>query len=559
MPEKRICKITGREFEIREREIEFLKKITPVFNGVKYPFPLPEFCPDERLRLRTLHRNEQYMYRTRSAMDDKPLVSVFSPDKPYKIYPQSYWFSDNWDPLGYGRDYDFNQTFFKQFHELSKDVPHANMVVMNNENSEYTTGTGFCKNCYLINSSEYCEDCYYGKLLQDCKNAVDTSYAYDSELLYECFDVRNCYNCEYVYNSQNSSDCRFCDNITGCRNCFLCVNLNGKEYYFMNKGLSKAEYELKIKEFHGYSGVQKALKIFDELRAKRIHKYGNILNSENCSGDFIRDSRNCIDCYDVNDSQDCMYVHVGVKCNDLLDCSNMYIKPELSYQTMGVIETFNVHFCIYVFYSSDLLYCENCYSCKYCFGCSGLRNKNYCVFNKQYTKAEYEALVPKIIEYMQKGNEWGKFFPEWISPFAYNETLANDYLPLTKKEALLKSYRWKDDIDQTPEVEKTIQAERLPDKIEDIPDDILNWAIVCEKSKRPYKLIPQELKFYRAHGIPVPHRHPDVRHKDRMALRNPRKLYDRKCAKCNTDIQTTYSPDRPETVYCEQCYLKEVY
>ena len=24
-------------------------------------------------------------------------------------------------------------------------------------------------------------------------------------------------------------------------------------------------------------------------------------------------------------------------------------------------------------------------------------------------------------------------------------------------------------------------------------------------------------------------------------------------------IETTYAPDRPEKVYCEQCYLKEVY
>lgn len=36
-------------------------------------------------------------------------------------------------------------------------------------------------------------------------------------------------------------------------------------------------------------------------------------------------------------------------------------------------------------------------------------------------------------------------------------------------------------------------------------------------------------------------------------------LYARECAKCATQIQTSYSPDRPEIVYCEQCYLKEVY
>jgi hypothetical protein len=44
-----------------------------------------------------------------------------------------------------------------------------------------------------------------------------------------------------------------------------------------------------------------------------------------------------------------------------------------------------------------------------------------------------------------------------------------------------------------------------------------------------------------------------------MALRNPRKLFDRKCDKCWVKIKTTYSPDRKEIVYCESCYNKEVY
>ena len=33
-----------------------------------------------------------------------------------------------------------------------------------------------------------------------------------------------------------------------------------------------------------------------------------------------------------------------------------------------------------------------------------------------------------------------------------------------------------------------------------------------------------------------------------MALRNPRKLYDRQCAECRIDITTTYAPNRPERV-----------
>jgi hypothetical protein len=99
-----------------------------------------------------------------------------------------------------------------------------------------------------------------------------------------------------------------------------------------------------------------------------------------------------------------------------------------------------------------------------------------------------------------------------------------------------------------------IPADKLPDNIKDIPDDILNWAIECEITKKPFRIIKPELEFYRKHNLGVPKRHPDQRHLDRIKLRNPRKLFDRKCYKCEIDMKTTYSPEREEVVYCESCY-----
>jgi hypothetical protein len=81
-------------------------------------------------------------------------------------------------------------------------------------------------------------------------------------------------------------------------------------------------------------------------------------------------------------------------------------------------------------------------------------------------------------------------------------------------------------------VDKIIPADKLPNNIKDIPDDILNRAIKCEKTQKPFKIIPQELEFYRKHDLQLPKRHPDQRHLDRMELRNPRKLFSRKCDKC---------------------------
>ena len=100
---------------------------------------------------------------------------------------------------------------------------------------------------------------------------------------------------------------------------------------------------------------------------------------------------------------------------------------------------------------------------------------------------------------------------------------------------------------------------RIPDDIVDVTDDITKHILLCEVTGKPYKIIPQELQFYRNMGIPIPRKCPDQRHKERMALRNRQHVWDRQCAKCRKPIATSYSPERPEIVWCESCYLKEVY
>jgi hypothetical protein len=230
------------------------------------------------------------------------------------------------------------------------------------------------------------------------------------------------------------------------------------------------------------------------------------------------------------------------------------------------------------------------------FGCVGLKKAKYCILNKQYSKEEYEELVPRIIEQMRqssssprrgegrarpeldsgvRGSEplisnssilageesvgFGEFFPPSFSPFGYNETIAADYAPITKEEALRKSFNWSDYTPSPPHVEKTVKASQLPDAISDIPDSILDWAIECEVSARSFRIIKQELRFLREHNIPLPRRHPDIRYRDRLAMRNPRLLFSRTCDSCAKNIETSYPPDRPEKILCSECYLTEVY
>ncbi len=303
------------------------------------------------------------------------------------------------------------------------------------------------------------------------------------------------------------------------------------------------------------------IKKFTEFSLKYPRKYCSIVQAEDCSGDYISNAQRCINCFNVGDAQDLQYCDSVYRAKDCLDVSSFGEEIERinNSETIGN-RCFNIHFSYNCVSScSDLYYCLNCHQTKNSFGCIGLRNENYCILNKKYSKEEYEELVPKIIEHMRSIEEWGRFFPVRLSPFGYNETIAQEYFPMTKEEVLAKNWEWTDKKNEVPKAEKTVPAEKVPLSIKDIPDQILKFAIICKTTGKPFLITKQELSFYRKMQISVPHYHPDERHKKRMELRNPRKLWNRICDNCGKSIQSSYNSNRPEIIYCEDCYLKEVY
>jgi len=80
---------------------------------------------------------------------------MYAPNTPYKVYDQETWWSDKWDPLMHGRDYDESRSFFQQYNELFQEVPLPSIINSNSVNSEYTNYTANNKNCYLIFSNSY--------------------------------------------------------------------------------------------------------------------------------------------------------------------------------------------------------------------------------------------------------------------------------------------------------------------------------------------------------------------------------------------------------------------
>ena len=384
------CTRCGEPFAVSGAEREFLNTLTFTFGGQSITLPSPVLCPACRLRIRASHRNERFLYKTQSALDRSDMVSIYHPaplwGAPYAVFSHTQWHSDAWDAMDCGRDVDFSRSFFEQWAELHKAVPRMGTITVSNENSEYTTGTAFSRNCYLINSSEYCEDCLYGKLLQNCKNCVDCSFAYDSQLCYDCINIYHCYGCTHTAFSNNCNDCSFSTNLTGCSNCLLCSNLVQKTYCIRNVPVSKEEFAQAIARLRGSHAEHERLQEeWKRMERERIHRHATLVRTEECTGDYVENSKHCVHCFDVTDSEDCEHVYTGVKVKDNFHCSNMYLNVQSCFEVLGAIDVSHSAYCLFCFYSNDLLYCEYCLHCKDCFGCNGLKRKRHCVFNKQYT------------------------------------------------------------------------------------------------------------------------------------------------------------------------------
>ncbi len=557
------CRQCSVSFEITPDDLAFYDKVSPVFNGKKEQIPPPTLCWDCRLQRKLAWRNERQLTLRTCAHSGERVVSIYSPEHPFPVYGIKAFWSDEWDAVSYGREYDSSRSFFDQYMDLQRETPRAAIMNddgMGSENCAYCQDMTLSRNCYLVIGTWKCEDSFYSKQVDRSKSMMDCdAVVKECAWVYGSIDSQHLYHCAFLQDSSHCNGCFFGNDLRGCSDCCCCFGLRNKQYHFFNQSLSEAEYRQKVAEYRldTYSGQVRAFQEFHQWMLQFPRRHLNLQNCEDCIGNNLFNCKE-VTGYQIFDGEHSRYVDTLDGTTASYDIFNSG-SPQWCYESYTVDNCYGAQFCMWCINSRQLFYCEGCHQAESLFGCISLRGNRYCILNKQYTKEEYEALVPKIIEKMRADGEWGEFFPVQRSMFPYNLSVAQEYFPFSKGEVLARGWKWRDQTDEMPKVDKIIPAAHLPDSIDDIPDDILNWAIECDVTKRPFKIIKQELEFYRKMRLPVPRLHPDERHRRRMALRNPRKLWKRECMKCGKDIETSYSPERPEIVYCESCYLASVY
>ncbi len=165
----------------------------------------------------------------------------------------------------------------------------------------------------------------------------------------------------------------------------------------------------------------------------------NSVNSEYTH--LAADSKDCYFLFESSNNERSDYSYWMQQSKDCVDCSFVN-NSELCYET---IIAWN---CYKLFYSKECRDCADgtflldCIGCTDCYGCVGLRNKKYHIFNQPQSKEDYLKIVGEKKKEMLDGNidklkdEFIKFALKYPNKYAYIQKSVDssgDYLLNTKK------------------------------------------------------------------------------------------------------------------------------
>jgi hypothetical protein len=586
--ESRDCQNCKKNFRIDSEDFNFYEKIK---------VPPPTFCPECRFQRRLMFRNERNLYKRDCELCGKNVVAIYASERGRKVYCQPCWWSDKWDGIDYGMEYDPRRNFFEQMKELSLRTPYPSLITDYSTlvNSEYVNHVGNTKNCYLVFNTDYAENVAYSVIVNYTKDSLDSSMYIESELGYEAINCTKCFRVFFSEDCTSSTDMYFSKDCVGSSHCFGCIGLRNKQYHWFNKPIGKEEFVRRLAEAN--LGSREAI-IKTQMKARQHweqypHKYYHGTMNMGVSGDYVSESKNARNMYQARHVEDGRYCQMLTMApiKDVYDLTEWGAGAELVYDGITVGgDSQNVQFCFASWSGAvNTQYCMLTPSCRNCFGCVNLKKGEYSILNKRYSKGDYEALRKKIIDDLErspyidsKGRAWkfGEFLPYDLSPFAYNESHAAQYFPLDKQGTKDRGWEW---YEPAPSLHKaTMSAEQIPDLIQDIDNSILKEVLECETCRGVFRLIPLELQLLKKFSFPIPARCSNCRHMDRLGRINPPRLWRRKCqcagAKsengvytntasshqphsqiehCPNEFETAYAPQRKEIVYCESCYQAE--
>lgn len=166
----------------------------------------------------------------------------------------------------------------------------------------------------------------------------------------------------------------------------------------------------------------------------------SVVKSVNC--DYINNagySKNSYLVFNGQSAEDTMYsngINFAKWCMDVSHVSEC----ENCYQCFWITKCTNCFFSSHCENSFNLWFSKDCNGCSDCFGCVNLRNKKYHIFNKPYSKEEYEKKIKEfnLHSYKSVSKLWEKAMDFWLQfPIKFyigthNENITGNYVSHSK-------------------------------------------------------------------------------------------------------------------------------
>ncbi|MCB0343796.1 MAG: hypothetical protein KDD66_01695 [Bdellovibrionales bacterium] len=546
------CSITGRQYELSPLEARLREKFS-----VRRP---PDLSPAMRIRHLGAFWHHWALHKRKCDATGRSIVSPFSESCPYPVVHRDYWLENANPPA---TDYTLEREIFPQLWELFQRSPIPHSSQGGNQNCEYADDWWYSKNCYLCHSGIHNEDLRHCYRAYYCKDSQYSVFSFYCEL---CSDTINCFRCSRVRFAVNCRDCSesaFLYDCRGCSECMFCSNLRNKKFCFNNEQLTQEEYRRKTADWdlRSREAFEEAKEFFyNEVLASAWHQALQNENTDNCSGNYLTNCKNCEDCFfliDCEDSFNCL--RGGPNHRDSMDCIGFALETELIYHsTMIVDHCYDVKFSYHLTQCRFMEYCAFCMQCEHCFGCCGLLGKKYHIFNKEYSAQEYHERVAELKRCMQQTDEYERFFPGYFAQTPYEETWSNFYFPLNAKELAQAGFR---PAEERAERKKSyLDAAQVPDHSGGASTALLNEIYWDTIVSRPFRIEERDIAYSSKLASPLPDKYYMRRLQENFRLVFfEGELRSARCAETGAELKTTLPEEFDSGLLCEAAYERVIY
>ncbi len=411
---------------------------------------------------------------------------------------------------------DFFLTYQKLFSRVS--LP-AIIFFFENENCEYADAVLGVKNVYLsFVASKGSENvCYSFSVKSKCINIFNSFLVWNHcENIYSSKWITSSYNIFYSKYIWNCRDCWFSHGLIWCTECLWCTDLENASYCIENKHYSQEDYQ-RLKQWYINKQLQKIIDgSYSPPEGRNF-----CISSDKVTWSYIISSEHVENWYFVQ---------------SLRKGKNLYVTWSWSwwwssdqanvFSWWGTSHFYNIMWwgrsCEHIYCSANVVACYNVFysyfmdSCSYCFWCIWLKNKEYCLFNKQYSKEDRYEHIDRLTQYMEQQEVLWDFFPWSMSPFYFNDSAAALVLweTVSKEQVLTDGYLWRDEsiVIDLPEWTTCISSADLSNFETRTTDWIsIDPSILQQVIETPtwdkYRIIAMELAFLQKYWLPLPRRH----------------------------------------------------